>query len=331
MDNGEWHAEVALDAPTGNDMEQTSLKQSLAVAQDGIEDAESARADEGGVSRTVDTVALQQLHTALEQTARDAEPPVIERKPEAQSAQSRADARKARRLRRETAGTYKSEATAKRRQAEDDKRVSTVLEKIEGLEGRDPRQERREALEKFKRQQAAKQGGKEAVAKQTQAKSTSKPKRETWQVEKEALKEKFGEQGWQPRKRLSPDTMEGIRALHASDPAAYTTATLSDHFKISPEAIRRILKSKWRPNDREAEDRRARWERRGAKKWQEMAELGVRPPAKWRALGAGGEEGLKDERLPKRRRKSDAHLSWDEVVGDGMEEGEEESLAGRIL
>ena len=43
-------------------------------------------------------------------------------------------------------------------------------------------------------------------------------KREAWKVHKRALKEKYGEEGWQPRKRLSPDTLDGIRALHDSDP-----------------------------------------------------------------------------------------------------------------
>ncbi|KAH7061211.1 hypothetical protein B0J12DRAFT_553139, partial [Macrophomina phaseolina] len=72
-----------------------------------------------------------------------------------------------------------------------------------------------------------------------------------WMVQKEALKEKFGKEGWQPRKKLSPDAMDGIRQLHASDPDTYTTPVLANEFKVSPEAIRRILKSKWRPKEEE--------------------------------------------------------------------------------
>ncbi len=166
-------------------------------------------------------------------------------------------------------------------------------------------------------------------------KSQPKPKRDPWELQKDALEHKFGETGWQPRKRLSPDTLDGIRALHASDSGAYSTETLSDHFKIAPEAIRRILKSKWRPNEGETDDRRARWERRGVKKWQEMHELGMRPPVKWRALGVGGAEGVVEERMPKRRKvgRTDGGLSWDEVVGGATlkEERSSNSLADRLL
>ncbi|CAK4030560.1 Hypothetical predicted protein [Lecanosticta acicola] len=114
----------------------------------------------------------------------------------------------------------------------------------------------------------------------------SRLKKEPWQVQKAALTRKFGEQGWSPRKRVSPDTLEGIRALHASDPSTYSTETLSNHFQISADAIRRILKSKWKPKPEEIEERAKRWEKRGVKKWAEMSEkMGTKPPKKWRELG----------------------------------------------
>ncbi|KAK3112280.1 Required for respiratory growth protein 9 mitochondrial [Teratosphaeriaceae sp. CCFEE 6253] len=167
------------------------------------------------------------------------------------------------------------------------------------------------------------------------SKPPPRTKRDPWELQKDALEHKFGETGWQPRKRLSPDTLDGIRALHASDPATYPTEMLSEHFKVAPEAIRRILKSKWRPNEGETEDRRARWERRGVKKWSEMAEIGMRPPVKWRAMGVGGAEGVKEERVPKRKkvRRDDGGLSWDEVVAgiEPLEEGRNDSLADRLL
>lgn len=93
---------------------------------------------------------------------------------------------------------------------------------------------------------------------------------------------------------MSPDALEGIRALHAQDPTTYTTRHLAEHFKISPEAVRRILKSAWRPSETETEDRRRRWEKRGAESWAQMVELGIRPPKKWRDMGVGkvvGEDG----------------------------------------
>ncbi|KAA6414416.1 MAG: required for respiratory growth mitochondrial [Lasallia pustulata] len=111
--------------------------------------------------------------------------------------------------------------------------------------------------------------------------------RELWQSQKSALAAKFGAQGWAPRKRLSPDALEGIRALHAQYPEIYTTPVLADQFKVSPEAVRRILKSKWRPNEEEEADRRQRWDKRGESIWSQMVELGIKPPKKWREMGIG--------------------------------------------
>ncbi|KAK5707358.1 Required for respiratory growth protein 9 mitochondrial [Elasticomyces elasticus] len=216
--------------------------------------------------------------------------------------------------------------------APEDQRVQSILAKLEDLEESSSpvfsdvvplaRQAKKEAKQ-----------DKRGSARDTRLQL--RPRRDPWELQKDALVHKFGETGWQPRKRLSPDTLDGIRALHASDPASYSTEMLSEHFKIAPEAIRRILKSKWRPNEGETEDRRTRWERRGVKKWQEMAGIGMRPPVKWRALGVGGAEGVVEERMPKRKkpRRPDDGLSWDEVVGGAMSEEERvgSSLAERLL
>lgn len=107
-----------------------------------------------------------------------------------------------------------------------------------------------------------------------------KPKNKTqwpaWRIQKESLKTKF-EEGWAPRRRLSPDAMEGVRELHEKDPVKFSTPVLAQEFKVSAEAIRRILKSKWRPSEREAVDRRGRWERRETRIWNHMVEVGLRP------------------------------------------------------
>ncbi|KAK5452303.1 Required for respiratory growth protein 9 mitochondrial [Exophiala xenobiotica] len=107
-----------------------------------------------------------------------------------------------------------------------------------------------------------------------------KQKSEPWQTQKDALKKKFGDAGWNPRKKLSPDTMEGIRALHGEDPERYSTPQLAEHFKVSPEAVRRILKSKWRPTEKEMEKRRERWAKRHDRIWDQQSELGLRPKRK---------------------------------------------------
>ncbi|KAH8914614.1 hypothetical protein BT69DRAFT_1194584, partial [Atractiella rhizophila] len=56
-----------------------------------------------------------------------------------------------------------------------------------------------------------------------------------------ALKEKFPS-GWNPRRKLTRETMQILRDLHVRDPKRYPTAILADRFKISPEAVRRILR-----------------------------------------------------------------------------------------
>lgn len=101
-------------------------------------------------------------------------------------------------------------------------------------------------------------------------------KSEEWEIQKGALKRKFPD-GWAPPKKLSPDAMEGIRHLNLVDPDKFTTPVLAAEFKVSPEAIRRILKSKWRPSGTEIEGRRQRWEKRHARIWGHMSELGLRP------------------------------------------------------
>ncbi|KAI0973130.1 hypothetical protein F4678DRAFT_428023 [Xylaria arbuscula] len=108
--------------------------------------------------------------------------------------------------------------------------------------------------------------------------------KEEWQIQKKALKEKFPE-GWRPRKRLSPDALDGIRALHSQFPEQYTTDVLARHFEVSIEAIRRILKSKWTPSPDEETRRQERWFNRGKNIWSQMAELGKKPPRKWRREG----------------------------------------------
>ena len=142
-----------------------------------------------------------------------------------------------------------------------------------------------------------------------------KPQTESWGIQKKALKEKFGEQGWKPRKRLSPDALDGIRTLHAQYPETYSTPVLAEHFKVSPEAIRRILKSKWQPNEEEEEKRKRRWEKRGENIWTEMSKLGVKPPKPWRQKGIG----RLSEREGRGHRRSFAAL--EEEIGTGSAQG----------
>lgn len=143
------------------------------------------------------------------------------------------------------------------------------------------------ALEPWQTKASRRTGKKEARKEQglTQDQNpelpTPRSKLDKWAEQKNALKEKFAE-GWNPRKKLSPDAMEGIRGLHEQDPVKYSTPVLAEQFKVSPEAIRRILKSKWlnKADPSKMEERRERWAKRHDRIWDTQAELGLRPQRK---------------------------------------------------
>ena len=156
--------------------------------------------------------------------------------------------------------------------------IKAQQKRAERLASKSVEKKRKAQLTAAKKHEQKQQAIAEAEA---QRKKTMEP----WMRDKTALQAKFGAKGWAPNKRLSPDSLEGIRALHSSDPETYDTAMLSQHFQITPEAIRRILKSKWKPQPEEIEKRMERWEARGKRKWNEMSELGMKPPKKWRMQG----------------------------------------------
>ncbi|KAK2627539.1 hypothetical protein QTJ16_003505 [Diplocarpon rosae] len=111
-------------------------------------------------------------------------------------------------------------------------------------------------------------------------------RREPWMKAKERIKQKYPE-GYQPMKKLSPDAIAGIRALHAQMPDHYTVPLLSREFEVSPESIIRILRTKWKPNAEEEADRQRRWHKRGQSVWKRWADMGKKPPKQWRLLGIG--------------------------------------------
>lgn len=128
-----------------------------------------------------------------------------------------------------------------------------------------------------------------------------------WRVQKDALKAKFPD-GWKPRKKLSPDALVGIRALNAQYPDVFTTKALSEKFEVDPEAIRRILRSKWQPTAEEEESRELRWHKRGQQVWERKAAVGVKPPKKWRREGIA-----RDPVWHERRRKNvQREQAWEE-------------------
>lgn len=78
-----------------------------------------------------------------------------------------------------------------------------------------------------------------------------------WKKHQVTLREQFPS-GWAPPKRLSREAMDLVRTMHAANPTLYSTAALAAQFKVSPEAIRRILKSRFEISKHEADRREAR-------------------------------------------------------------------------
>ncbi|KAJ7037938.1 hypothetical protein C8F04DRAFT_385643 [Mycena alexandri] len=77
-------------------------------------------------------------------------------------------------------------------------------------------------------------------------KPPTEPTPAAWQAHRASLKEAFPD-GWNPPRKLSREAMDGLRQLHRVDPETFTTPVLAERFRISPEGVRRILKSRWTP------------------------------------------------------------------------------------
>jgi len=82
---------------------------------------------------------------------------------------------------------------------------------------------------------------------------------------RKTIKDSFP-QGWSPPHKLSRQAMDGLRVLHMHDPETFSTPVLAAKFRISPEAVRRVLKSKWEPSA-EQRARLLRRELRDKEEW----------------------------------------------------------------
>ncbi|KAI0346146.1 hypothetical protein BDW22DRAFT_1352153 [Trametopsis cervina] len=101
-----------------------------------------------------------------------------------------------------------------------------------------------------------------------------KPTPGQYRAHREKMKAEFPD-GWSPPRKVSRQAMDGIRLMHAQDPEIFTTPILAEKFKISPEAVRRILKSKWEPTREKKlkllqREERQRQERVQERRLQEM-------------------------------------------------------------
>lgn len=80
-----------------------------------------------------------------------------------------------------------------------------------------------------------------------------------WVKRDESLRKRYGQ--WNPTRKLSRQQITDIKNLKVQYPGM-KTKQMADFFLISPESIRRILKSKWEPTDAEMEDLKRRTEKR---------------------------------------------------------------------
>ena len=117
----------------------------------------------------------------------------------------------------------------------------------------------------------------------TSKKAMRKPTPATARLHRDRMKNSFPE-GWSPPHKLSRQAMDGLRVLHMHDPETFSTPMLAERFRISPEAVRRILRSRWEPSP-EQRARLLRRELREKQAWIEARRAAER--AEYKALGGG--------------------------------------------
>ncbi|GAA5943311.1 mitochondrial ribosome assembly protein RRG9 [Sporobolomyces koalae] len=108
-----------------------------------------------------------------------------------------------------------------------------------------------------------------------------------WKKHKLALQDKFPN-GWNPPKRISREAMDLVKTLHRVDPVTHSIPVLSERFKLSPEAVRRVLKSRFElskdeqdkrerkrrlERDRQLDQSQATWEGDRSREKSEMSRL----------------------------------------------------------
>ena len=114
-------------------------------------------------------------------------------------------------------------------------------------------------------------------------KATRKPTPVAARLHREKMKRSFPG-GWSPPHKLSRQAMDGLRVLHMHDPETFSTPMLAEKFHISPEAVRRILRSRWEPSP-EQRARLLRREMRERQAWIEAKRAAERE--EYKAIGGG--------------------------------------------
>ena len=109
----------------------------------------------------------------------------------------------------------------------------------------------------------------------------------------------------------------------------FNAPQLAAKFRISPEAVRRILKGKWVPSEKEMEDRRERWVKRGESIW----EANVRAGKVWTKEERRRRWAVKEKRREKEEVWRGLRERWEgtakEALGNVGEGGEGKKDTGR--
>ncbi|KAI8377816.1 uncharacterized protein BYT42DRAFT_571799 [Radiomyces spectabilis] len=105
--------------------------------------------------------------------------------------------------------------------------------------------------------------------------SVSKAVAESPKSDSKGAKASKIKESWQPKKRVSRVVMGKIRDLAIAYPQEYNSVKLAEEFKLSVEAVRRILKSSFRPTTEQAErQERNRYQAMGERKKQLKSQYG---------------------------------------------------------
>ncbi|RUS32190.1 Neugrin-domain-containing protein [Jimgerdemannia flammicorona] len=150
-----------------------------------------------------------------------------------------------------------------------------------------------------------------------------------WRRHRLAIKEMLGAETWNPTRKLSREKMENIRLLFRTDPAKNTVPHLAEKFLISPEAVRRILRSKFTPTHAVRDRQEAKLQERilATKEWKKAQKMEknesevprkdmwrTEEEEKWEKDGAQvkrvkrGEEGVAQVGRVKRREEGGAQV-----------------------
>lgn len=97
------------------------------------------------------------------------------------------------------------------------------------------------------------------------------PVAETWGEHRAAIKAKYPER-WNPTKKVSREAMDAIRQLHKQDAETYPSWVLAQRFMISPEAVKRILKSNFRMSEGKVEEKVMKERKRRIERMKTMRE-----------------------------------------------------------